>query len=44
MLQHPNGGFTGGHDQLPHLAPTYAAVNAIAIIGIKEAYSIIDRY
>ncbi|RCH77606.1 hypothetical protein CU098_003177, partial [Rhizopus stolonifer] len=41
--QLPSGGFGGGGDQLAHLATTYAAVNAIAIIGIKEAYDLLDR-
>lgn len=39
---HP-GGFGGGPGQLAHLAPTYAAVNALAIVGTEEAYGIIDR-
>ena len=29
--------------QLPHLAPTYAAVNALCIIGTEEAYKVINR-
>lgn len=29
--------------QMSHLAPTYAAVLAIAIIGTEEAYALIDR-
>ncbi|KAI9313084.1 terpenoid cyclases/protein prenyltransferase alpha-alpha toroid [Dichotomocladium elegans] len=41
--QRPKGGFGGGPDQLPHLATTYAAVNALAIIGTQEAYDVIDR-
>uniref|UniRef100_A0A669QDF1 Protein farnesyltransferase subunit beta n=1 Tax=Phasianus colchicus TaxID=9054 RepID=A0A669QDF1_PHACC len=41
--QSPQGGFGGGPGQHPHLAPTYAAVNALCIIGTEEAYSIIDR-
>ena len=31
--QNKNGGFGGGPGQVSHLAPTYAAVNALAIIG-----------
>ena len=31
--QHPNGGFSGGPGQSPHLLPTYAAVCAMAIVG-----------
>ncbi|KAG1143314.1 hypothetical protein G6F37_007069 [Rhizopus arrhizus] len=41
--QLPSGGFGGGGDQLGHLATTYAAVNALAIAGTKEAYKAIDR-
>ncbi|KAG0226125.1 hypothetical protein BGW42_003914 [Actinomortierella wolfii] len=42
-MQHPEGGFAGGPGQNAHLAPTYAAVNALTIIGTKEAYNLIDR-
>eukprot|EP00056_Hartaetosiga_gracilis_P011737 m.179494 g.179494 ORF g.179494 m.179494 type:complete len:372 (-) comp13569_c1_seq1:6938-8053(-) len=38
-----NGGFGGGADQLHHLAPTYAAVNALAIIGDENALKQINR-
>lgn len=41
--QHANGGFGGGPDQIAHIAPTYAAINALVIIGTPKAYSIIDR-
>lgn len=41
--QHPDGGFGGGPGQIPHLAPTYAAVNALVIIGTQEAYNVINR-
>ncbi len=34
----------GGPGQQPHLAPTYAAVNALCILATEEAYNIIDRY
>ncbi|XP_040576755.1 protein farnesyltransferase subunit beta [Lepeophtheirus salmonis] len=37
------GGFGGGPGQISHLAPTYAAVNTLCIIGTPEAWSIIDR-
>lgn len=39
------GGFGGGPGQLPHLAPTYAAVCALCILGRywKKAYDVIDR-
>uniref|UniRef100_A0A4W6FXY7 Farnesyltransferase, CAAX box, subunit beta n=1 Tax=Lates calcarifer TaxID=8187 RepID=A0A4W6FXY7_LATCA len=36
--------FAGGPGQHAHLAPTYAAVNALCIIGTEEAYNVIDRY
>ncbi|CAH1790767.1 unnamed protein product, partial [Owenia fusiformis] len=38
-----SGGFAGGPGQQAHLAPTYAAVNALCILGTKEAYQVIDR-
>eukprot|EP00794_Sanderia_malayensis_P017786 gene17787-19563_t len=43
--QDPNGGFGGGPGQLPHLAPTYAAVCALCILGRywEGAYNIINR-
>lgn len=41
--QSPTGGFAGGPGQHAHLAPTYAAVNALCIIGTEEAYGVIDR-
>ncbi|XP_076054899.1 farnesyl transferase beta subunit isoform X2 [Oratosquilla oratoria] len=43
ICQNTVGGFGGGPGQYSHLAPTYAAVNAVAILGTKEAYDIIDR-
>ncbi|XP_066254883.1 protein farnesyltransferase subunit beta [Euwallacea similis] len=41
--QSSSGGFGGGPGQYPHLAPTYAAVNALVILGTEEAYKVIDR-
>lgn len=41
--QHPDGGFGGGPQQLPHLAPTYAAVAALADLGQPAALAVIDR-
>jgi len=41
--QDPTGGFGGGPGQLPHLAPTYAAVAALVIAGREEAYKVVDR-
>ncbi|XP_059951980.1 protein farnesyltransferase subunit beta isoform X2 [Mesoplodon densirostris] len=43
LCQSPEGGFGGGPGQYPHLAPTYAAVNALCIIGSEEAYDVINR-
>uniref|UniRef100_A0A8D8CKL0 Protein farnesyltransferase subunit beta n=1 Tax=Culex pipiens TaxID=7175 RepID=A0A8D8CKL0_CULPI len=37
------GGFAGGPGQDPHLAPTYAAVNALCIIGTEKALNAINR-
>lgn len=36
-------GFGGGPGQCPHLAATYAAGNALAIIGCTEALDAVDR-
>ena len=33
----------GGPGQLPHLAPTYAAVLALCTVGSQEAYDLINR-
>lgn len=43
--QDPSGGYCGGPSpgQLPHLAPTYAAVNALVTLGTDEALDSIDR-
>ncbi|XP_065074210.1 protein farnesyltransferase subunit beta [Ochlerotatus camptorhynchus] len=38
-----DGGFAGGPGQDPHLAPTYAAVNALCIIGTDKALNAINR-
>ncbi|KAJ3379910.1 hypothetical protein HDU84_006321 [Entophlyctis sp. JEL0112] len=37
------GGFGGGPGQFGHLATTYAAVHALAVIGTKEAFDCIQR-
>ena len=42
-IQNIDGGFGGGNGQMSHLATTYAAVLALAIVGGKELYDIIDR-
>jgi len=41
--QDPSGGFAGGPGQVAHLAPTYAAVNALCILGTKQALECINR-
>jgi len=38
-----NGQFTGGSNQLPHIASTYSAVLSLIEIGGSEAYKIIDK-
>lgn len=43
QCQNPTGGFGGGPGQISHLAPTYAAVNALCILGTESAYKLIDR-
>eukprot|EP00286_Rhodomonas_abbreviata_P017833 CAMPEP_0181324784 /NCGR_PEP_ID=MMETSP1101-20121128/20558_1 /TAXON_ID=46948 /ORGANISM="Rhodomonas abbreviata, Strain Caron Lab Isolate" /LENGTH=309 /DNA_ID=CAMNT_0023433011 /DNA_START=41 /DNA_END=966 /DNA_ORIENTATION=+ len=41
--QDPAGGFGGGPGQLAHLAPTYAAMNALATIATPEAMQVVNR-
>ena len=41
-LQHPEGGFRGYSYGIPHLASNYAAILAICLLGIKEAYEIVN--
>ncbi|KAF2785622.1 terpenoid cyclases/Protein prenyltransferase [Melanomma pulvis-pyrius CBS 109.77] len=41
--QHPTGGYGGGFGQLPHLAPTYAAILSLVMVGGRSAYDSIDR-
>lgn len=41
--QNPEGGFTGGHHQVPHLASTYAAILSLVELGTEEAYAMINR-
>lgn len=41
--QHPRGGFGGGKGQMAHLACTFAAISALAIVGGAKAYAAIDR-
>ncbi|KAI9189219.1 CAAX farnesyltransferase (FTase) subunit beta [Blastocladiella emersonii ATCC 22665] len=41
--QRATGGFGGGLGQIAHLAPTYAAVHALAITREPDAWKAIDR-
>jgi len=41
--QNPGGGFGGGHGQLSHIAPSYAAVLSLAMVGGSESLDMIDR-
>ena len=43
LCQHPDGGFGGGPGQMPHLAPTYAAVACLAEIATPDAFACVDR-
>lgn len=38
-----NYSLSGGPGQIAHLAPTYAAVNALCLLRNEKAYKIIDR-
>lgn len=42
-IQNVTGGFGGGNGQMSHLAPTYAIVLSLVIVGGKEAFDVIDR-
>jgi protein farnesyltransferase subunit beta len=42
-MQNPTGGFGGGHGQMSHLAPTYAILLALSMVGGEEALEIVDR-
>jgi len=37
------GGFGGGNGQMSHLAPTYAILLSLAIVGGHDAFDLIDR-
>ena len=43
QIQNLTGGFGGGNGQMSHLAPTYAIVLALSIMGDKECLDLIDR-
>ncbi|TVY24793.1 Protein farnesyltransferase subunit beta [Lachnellula hyalina] len=42
-IQNATGGFGGGNGQMSHLAPTYAILLSLAMVGGKEAFDLIDR-
>ncbi|KAI6245499.1 Protein farnesyltransferase subunit beta [Erysiphe necator] len=42
-IQNVTGGFGGGFAQISHLAPTYAIILALAIVGGPDSFDIIDR-
>lgn len=42
-IQNSTGGFGGGNGQMSHLAPTYAILLSLAIVGGDDAFGIIDR-
>jgi protein farnesyltransferase subunit beta len=42
-MQNVTGGFGGGHGQMSHLAPSYAVVLALAMVGGREALDLVDR-
>jgi protein farnesyltransferase subunit beta len=41
--QNATGGFGGGHGQMSHLAPTYATLLSLCMVGGTEALEMIDR-
>ena len=43
LCQDPEGGFGGGPMQLPHVAPTYAAVACLVTLGGEAALSVINK-
>lgn len=42
-FQNESGGFAGGHGQLSHMATSYGATLALALVGDPKAYDTIDR-
>ncbi|KAI1004342.1 Protein farnesyltransferase subunit beta [Podosphaera aphanis] len=42
-IQNSTGGFGGGNGQMSHLAPTYAIILALCIVGGHEGLEVIDR-
>lgn len=43
VSQNPGGGFGGGHGQLSHIAPSYAAILSLVMVGGSESLDVIDR-
>ncbi|KAL8633333.1 hypothetical protein Q9189_000868 [Teloschistes chrysophthalmus] len=41
--QNKSGGFGGGHGQISHCAPSYAAILSLAMVGGTESLELIDR-
>ncbi|KAI4141843.1 MAG: hypothetical protein LQ341_003403 [Variospora aurantia] len=42
-MQNASGGFGGGHGQISHCAPSYAAVLSLALVGRSESLELVDR-
>ena len=42
-MQNPDGGYGSGHGQISHIAPSYAAILSLAMVGGPEALGSIDR-
>lgn len=42
-MQNVSGGFGGGHGQISHIAPSYAAVLSLAMLGDPQGLELIDR-
>lgn len=42
-IQNASGGFGGGNGQMSHLAPTYAIMLSLAMVGGEDAFDLIDR-
>lgn len=42
-MQNASGGFGGGHGQISHCAPSYAAVLSLALMGGPDCLDLINR-
>lgn len=42
-MQNPGGGFGGGHGQMSHCAPSYAAILSLALFRDSASLELIDR-